>query len=137
MSMADTAFALQAIMAQPVIGGCEARAAMIVLAIVYAHGPAVSQNRAIGGCAIRHAGDELGEMKRCVGVVADAQQQHLAVMLMHAPDRAFRDMRRQRQRINKDRLGQWANGRESLKMVATANLWQAPEHIGSDAQIAR
>ncbi len=90
---------------QPVVGQGEAPAAMIVLQIVDPHALPVLHHHAVPRNAIRHLGHELGEMERRVGVVPDAQQQHLPIEIVHPSHRTVRNMRRQRQRRLHDRLG--------------------------------
>ena len=70
----DRPVRLQARLPQPVIGQMEELAAVVVLPIVQAHGPAVPAQRDVLGHAIGHAGQQLSQVQGGVGVVADAQQ---------------------------------------------------------------
>ncbi len=59
---------------------------MIVLAVVDAHRPAIAAAPGeVLGHAIRNRRQQLRDMQRRVGIVADAQQQHLAVVIAHRP----------------------------------------------------
>jgi hypothetical protein len=110
---------------------------MIVFAVVDAPKLARLENGAMTRGAAGHASDEFSKMKRRIGVMVDAQKQHLAVMIMHAPDRTLGHMGRQWQRIGEDRLRERTRSGESLEMIAAQHARQVPEQACHHAEIVR
>lgn len=89
MGVPDLPLGLQAARPEPVIDEGEALAAMIVLAVLDPRRAAVAENRAVPRHAVGNAGEQLREMQRRIGIVADAEKEHLPVDGMAEPLRAF------------------------------------------------
>jgi hypothetical protein len=78
---------------EPVIGKGEALTAMIVLAVVNSKWASVLKDRAIPRYSIRNTREHFRQVERGIGVVTDSEKEHLPVEIVHATDRAFRNMR--------------------------------------------
>jgi hypothetical protein len=79
--------------------------------------------------AVGHAGEPLRQVQRGVAVVVHAEQQHLPVEIVHAPDWASRDVRWERQRVGDDALGRGTSGGEREEMRGAAHAREAPERV--------
>jgi hypothetical protein len=99
MGVSDRSFGLKAARPQPVVCQGEAPTAMIVLTVLDLHRPAVLQDRAVLRYLIWNAGKELSQVQRRVRVVTHAEQEHLAVQIMHSPHWALGDVGWKRERI--------------------------------------
>jgi hypothetical protein len=81
--------------------------------------------------------EQFGQVQRRVRPVVDAEQQHLAIEVVHTADRAAGEVRRQRQRVGGDLGRARAGRREGERMIAADHAGQAPECVGDDAQVGR
>jgi hypothetical protein len=59
----------------------------------------------------------------------------LPIQIVHAPDWARRNVRRQRQCIGGHRLRLWPHCSERMKVIAPADARQLPERLRDDAEI--
>jgi hypothetical protein len=78
---------------QPLVREGEALATMVVLTVVYPNRESVLKHRTVRRHAVWNAREELRQVQRGVGVMADPEQQHLPVQIVHPTDRALGDMR--------------------------------------------
>lgn len=74
-------------------------------------------------------------MERCVRVMANPQQEHLSVQIVHPTDGTFGDVGWKREWIRGDpgRLG--PDRREGLDVIASRCTGQSPERIRDDPQV--
>jgi hypothetical protein len=76
-------------------------------------------------------------VERGAGVVADPQEEHLPVQVVHTAHRAPGSVRRERQRAGGDLLRPRPGRREGERMVAPHHPGEPPEGIGDDPQVRR
>jgi hypothetical protein len=135
MGVPDRVFSLQIARAKPIVGEGEPRAAVIVLAVLDPNGCAGFDDRAVLGHTIRNAGNDLREVQRRVGVMADAEKQDVPIQFVHTTNRTGRDMRRKRKWIRRDLRGGRAGGRKRKGVIAPHNTRLAPERVGDDTEV--
>ena len=86
VSVSHAPFGLEAPRPQPLVREGEARATVVVLPVVDPNRASVLEDRAVLRHAVRNAGEEFRQVERRVGVVADPEEEHLAVQLVHPAD---------------------------------------------------
>jgi hypothetical protein len=74
-------------------------------------------------------------MQRRVLGMTDAEQQHLPVQIVHAPDGTRGNVRWQGQRIRCDHVRLRTGGSECMKVLAPAHARQSPECLSDDPKI--
>jgi hypothetical protein len=110
---------------------------MVVLLVVDPDPAPVLEDCDVPRQAVRNAGEEFSEVKRRVGVMTDAEQEHLSIQIVHPADGAGGDMGRKRERIGND-LGGFRSGRgKGLGVIASEYIGQSPERIRNDSEVRR
>lgn len=135
--VAHAALALEPALAQPFVGQCEASAAVVVLTVLDPLGPAVAQDRQRFRHAVGHAGHDLGQVERRVRLVPDAEEEDLAVQLVHPAHGALGDVGRERERVDEDPGGCRARRREGEEVIAAPHAGEPPERVRDDAEVRR
>jgi hypothetical protein len=69
--------------------------------------------------------------------MTNPEKQHLPVQIMHSTDRAFRDVRRKRERVGDDPGGFRPDRREGVEVIAPPYAGQSPEGIRHDSEVRR
>ncbi len=118
MSVSDPSFGLQAPFSQPLAGESEARATMVILAIIDTNRTAILKNGAIFRHAVRNAGEEFRQMERSVIVVIDPEEKDLPVQSVHTTDGTVGGMGRNGKGTGGDLRRIGAGRRESKRVVA-------------------
>jgi hypothetical protein len=67
--------------------------------------------------------------------VIHAEEEDLAVQIVHPSDRTLGPVRWQRQRVGSDLLCVAADRGERKRMIAAADTGQSPEEVGRDAEV--
>jgi hypothetical protein len=137
MGVPDAPFGLEAPRPQPLVREGEALAAVVVLPIVDPDPASFLEDRATRRHAVRYARDELRQVERRIGVMADTEQEHQPVQIVHPPDGAFGDVGRKRKRIGDDPGGLGTGRREGLRVIASQHAGQSPERIRHDTEARR
>jgi hypothetical protein len=92
---------------------------MVVLLVVDPDRATVLEDRAVPRHAVRNGGEELRQMERRVGLMTDAEKEHLPVQIVHPPDRTVRDVGWKRERVGGD-PGSFRSGRrEGVEVIAS------------------
>lgn len=74
-------------------------------------------------------------MQHGIGVVADAEQKHLAVHRVHTADRAVRRVRRKRERSRRYPLGPRPGRSERERVITSHNAGHLPENLGHHTKV--
>jgi hypothetical protein len=119
MGMSYGPFGLEAQGPQPLICEGEALTAMVVLLVVDPDRPTVLEDRAVPRHAVRNRCEELRQMERRVGIMTDAEKQHLPVQIVHPTDRALRDVGWEREWIGGDPGSLRSGRREGVEVIAS------------------
>jgi hypothetical protein len=106
---------------------------MVVLLVVDSNRTAALEHRAVRRHPVGNAREQLGQVKRRIGVMTDAEKKHLPVQIVYPTDRAFRDVRRKREWVGGDSSSFGAGRGEGVEMIASQYTWQAPERIRNHA----
>lgn len=137
MRVSNGAFGLEPGGTQPLVRQSEAGAAVIVFLIVNSDRASVLKNREVFGQAIGNAGEDFGQVESRVGIMADADKEHLSIQFVHAADRTSRNVRRKRQRAGDDLGGVGSDGGEAVEVIASQDARLPPEEIGDYAEVGR
>lgn len=137
MRVSNGAFGLEPGGTQPLVRQSEAGAAVIVFLIVNSDRASVLKNREVFGQAIGNAGEDFGQVESRVGIMADADKEHLFIQFVHAADRTSRNVRRKRQRAGDDLGGVGSDGGEAVEVIASQDARLPPEEIGDYAEVGR
>jgi hypothetical protein len=129
LSVSDTTLGLETSRPQPRVHQGEARAAMVILAVVDPDGATVLKDGAVFQHAIRNIREEFRQMESRVGVMADADEEHLSVQIAYTTDRAFRDVGREWERIRGDLAAPRSGCREGMEVLTSSHVGQSPEYI--------
>jgi hypothetical protein len=112
-------FGLEAQRPQPLVREGEALTTMVVLLVVDPNRPTVLEDRAVPRHAVRNRCKELRQVERRVGIMTDAEKQHLPVRIVHPTDRALRDVGREREWISGDPDSLRSGRREGVEVIAS------------------
>src|SRR5207245_711436 len=112
VSVANLAVALEVAGAQPSVRALEASAAVIALRDEDGLRNAVDLDDARMGDGVRNPCERLGEVQRRALAVADAEEQHLPVEIVHAADGALGTVGRRERLRGADALGERPLGGE-------------------------
>ena len=110
---------------------------MVVLQVVHPNRASVLKDGAVPRHAVRHPRDQLGQVKRRVRIMTDAEQQHLSIQVVHPADRAFGNVGRKGKRARGDAGSLGSGRREGLQVTAAQHTGQSPEAVGNDSQVGR
>ncbi len=110
-------FRLKPARPEPLVRQAEALATVIVFLVVNPDRPSVAEHGTGRRHPVRNAREQLRQVERRVGVMANPEQEHLSVQIVHPPDGAFGNMRRQRERIGGDSGGFRSGGREGMSVM--------------------
>ncbi len=135
MGVAHRSFGLKLPRPEPLVGEAEALAAVVVLTVLDSRRAPVPKHGAVLRHPVRNAGEELRQVQRGVGVVADAEQEHLAVEIVHPADGTLGDVGREREWIGGDSGSLGAGRGEGEEMVATEHAGHSPEGVRDDSEI--
>jgi hypothetical protein len=127
---------LESALAEPTVGQGETLATVVVLAVVDPKRPAIlAADGARSGNPVRHPRDQLGQVKRRIGVVPDTEEEDLPVQFVYPADRAFRSMRREGKWVRSDTCGVGPRGGEGVDLRTPNHTRKPPEGVGHDAEI--
>src|SRR6266542_1167737 len=102
---------------------------MVVLSILDPNRPTILQNGAVLRHPVPSPREELCQVKRGVGIVTDAKQEHLPVQLIHPADGTVDDVGRKRKSTGGDPRRLWAGCRAGKWVGATHYARQPPENV--------
>src|SRR5882724_5243761 len=91
ISVSDAPFGLEGPRPQPLVYQGEALTTMVVLLVVDPNRTTVLEDRAVPRHPVRNGGEELRQMECRVGLMTDAEEEHLSVQIVHPTDRAGGD----------------------------------------------
>ena len=137
MGVPDAPFALETPRPQPLVREGEALTAVVVFLVVYPNRASILEDRAVPRHAVRSARDDLRQVERSIGVMTDAEQEHLPVQIAHPPDRAFGNVGRKRQWVGGDPGSLRSGRREGVDVIASPHTGRSPERFRDDAEARR
>jgi hypothetical protein len=134
MRTADWALALLLALPKPRVGNAKTSAAVIALGDHQLFNAAFSDDEARVRHSVRNTGKGLSQMQGGVFTVFDAEEQHLSIEVVNAPDRAVGPMRRRKNLWRTNGVCQRARRCKRTARVGAANHTRlAPEQLGGDA----
>jgi hypothetical protein len=137
MGMSYAPLGLEALCSQPLVGKGEALAAVVVLSIVDPYRAPVPEDGAVLRHPVWNAGEDLRQVERRVGVMADAKQEYLPVHIVHSAGGTLGNVGWKREWVGGDPGSVWSGRREGLGVIAAQYSGHSPERIRHDAQIVR
>jgi hypothetical protein len=135
MSVSYEPFGLESPRPQPLVRESEAQAAMVILPVADSNRVSLLEHRAVFRHTIGNARDELRQVERGIGVMANPEKQHLSIQIVHPTDRACGDMGRERERVGDDARSFGPGRRAGEAVIAAQHTGQPPERIRYHAQI--
>lgn len=136
-SVSYTTFGLETPCPQPLVRHGEALAAVVVLAVVDPDRASILKDRAVLRNAVRSARKEFRKVEGRVGFMTHADEENLSVQIVHATDRAFRDVGRKGKRVRGDLDGSGTLRREGMELIASSHAWQSTERLRNNAEARR
>ena len=124
---------LQHALVQPPIHKSESLAAVVNLLVLEAGGRTALHDGDVLASTVSDARHVFSEMDRGIGIVAYAQQEHVATKLVEATNGAVGTMRRRQWVRRDDALGQRPHCRERVGAVAAEDAGEPSEGVGRHA----